>query len=246
MTGEQAARRAIGVAERQVGADQVAAIVVEPILGEGGFVVPAPGFLTTLAAWARDNGIVFVADEVQTGFARTGAMFACEHEGVVPDLVALAKGIAGGLPLGAVTGRAELLDAVHAGGLGGTFGGNPLACAAALASIDLYERTDLAGAARAIEARVVPRLTASLADVGAVAEIRGRGAMLAIELVVPGTLEPDKAAAQRVAAACASQGVLVLTCGTWGNVLRLLPPLVIGEELLDDALTVLEDALLAL
>ena len=246
MTGEQAARRAIDVAERQVGADQVAALVVEPILGEGGFVVPAPGSLATLAAWARDKGIVFVADEVQTGFARTGAMFACDHEGVVPDLIALAKGIAGGLPLGAVTGRAELLDAVHAGGLGGTFGGNPVACAAALASIDLYERTDLAGAARAIEARVLPRLTASLADVAAVAEIRGRGAMLAVELVVPGTLEPDKAAAQRVAAACATQGVLVLTCGTWGNVLRLLPPLVIGDELLDDALTVLEDALHAL
>jgi 4-aminobutyrate aminotransferase/(S)-3-amino-2-methylpropionate transaminase len=246
MTGEQAARRAIDVAERQVGADQVAAIVVEPILGEGGFVVPAPGFLPTLAAWAKEKGIVFVADEVQTGFARTGAMFACEHEGVVPDLIALAKGIAGGLPLGAVTGRAELLDAVHAGGLGGTFGGNPIACAAALASIDLYERTDLAAAARAIEGRVVPRLTASLADVRAVAEIRGRGAMLAIELVVPGTLDPDKAAAQRVAAACAAQGVLVLTCGTWGNVLRLLPPLVIGDELLDDALTVLEDALRAL
>ncbi|WP_028047020.1 4-aminobutyrate--2-oxoglutarate transaminase [Cellulomonas sp. URHE0023] len=246
MTGEQAARRAIDVAERQVGADQVAAIVVEPILGEGGFVVPAPGFLRALAAWARDNGIVFVADEVQTGFARTGAMFACEHEGVVPDLIALAKGIAGGLPLGAVTGRAELLDAVHAGGLGGTFGGNPVACAAALASIDLYERTDLAGAARAIEDRVLPRLTASLAGVGSVAQIRGRGAMLAIELVVPGTLDPDKATAQRVAAACAAQGVLVLTCGTWGNVLRLLPPLVIGDDLLDDALTVLEDALRAL
>ncbi|WP_051274842.1 4-aminobutyrate--2-oxoglutarate transaminase [Cellulomonas sp. URHD0024] len=246
MTGEQAARRAIDVAERQVGADQVAAIVVEPILGEGGFVVPAPGFLATLAAWAKEKGIVFVADEVQTGFARTGAMFACEHEGVVPDLIALAKGIAGGLPLGAVTGRAELLDAVHAGGLGGTFGGNPVACAAALASIDLYERTDLVGAAQAIEARVVPRLTASLADVGAVAQTRGRGAMLAIELVVPGTLDPDKAAAQRVAAACAAQGVLVLTCGTWGNVLRLLPPLVIGDALLDDALTVLEGALQAL
>ncbi|NUU17514.1 4-aminobutyrate--2-oxoglutarate transaminase [Cellulomonas humilata] len=243
MTGEQAALRAIDVAERQVGADQVAALVVEPILGEGGFVVPAPGFLSTLASWAADKGIVLVADEVQTGFARTGAMFAMEHEGVVPDLVALAKGIAGGLPLGAVTGRAELLDAVHAGGLGGTFGGNPLACAAALASLEIYERDDLAGAARAIEAAVLPRLTALQRDVPAIADVRGRGAMLALELVRPGTLEPDKAAAQRVAAACAAQGVLVLTCGTWGNVLRLLPPLVIGHDLLDEALTVLEDAL---
>lgn len=246
MTGEQAALRAIDVAERQVGADQVAALVVEPILGEGGFVVPAPGFLPTLAAWAADRGIVLVADEVQTGFARTGAMFAMEHEGVVPDLVALAKGIAGGLPLGAVTGRAELLDAVHAGGLGGTFGGNPLACAAALASLEIYERDDLAAAARAIEAAVLPRLTALRDDVPAVADVRGRGAMLALELVRPGTLEPDKPAAQRVAAACAAQGVLVLTCGTWGNVLRLLPPLVIGHDLLDEALTVLEDEVRAL
>ncbi|KQY44648.1 4-aminobutyrate--2-oxoglutarate transaminase [Cellulomonas sp. Root137] len=246
MTGEQAALRAIDVAERQVGADQVAALVVEPILGEGGFVVPAPGFLPTLAAWAADRGIVLVADEVQTGFARTGAMFAMEHEGVVPDLVALAKGIAGGLPLGAVTGRAELLDAVHAGGLGGTFGGNPLACAAALASLEIYERDDLPGAARAIEAAVLPRLTALRDDVPSVADVRGRGAMLALELVRPGTLEPDKAAAQRVAASCAAQGVLVLTCGTWGNVLRLLPPLVIGHDLLDEALTVLEDAIRAL
>lgn len=246
MTGEQAARRAIDVAERQVGADQVAALVVEPILGEGGFVVPAPGFLPTLAAWAADQGIVLVADEVQTGFARTGAMFASEHEGVVPDLVAMAKGIAGGLPLGAVTGRAELLDAVHAGGLGGTFGGNPIACAAALASLEIYERDDLAGAARAIEAAVLPRLRALQRDVPAVGDVRGRGAMLALELVVPGSLEPDKAAAQRVAAACAARGVLVLTCGTWGNVLRLLPPLVIGLDLLDEALTVLEDAVRAI
>jgi 4-aminobutyrate aminotransferase/(S)-3-amino-2-methylpropionate transaminase len=163
-----------------------------------------------------------------------------EHEGVVPDLIALAKGIAGGLPLGAVTGRAELLDAVHAGGLGGTFGGNPIACAAALASLEIYERDDLAGAARAIEATVLPRLRALQAGTPAVADVRGRGAMLALELVRPGTLEPDKAAAQRVAAACAAQGVLVLTCGTWGNILRLLPPLVIGPDLLDDALTVLE------
>ncbi|MBO3103190.1 4-aminobutyrate--2-oxoglutarate transaminase [Cellulomonas fengjieae] len=246
MTGEQAALRAIDVAERQVGADQVAALVLEPILGEGGFVVPAPGFLPTLAAWAADRGIVLVADEVQTGFARTGAMFAMDHEGVVPDLVALAKGIAGGLPLGAVTGRAELLDAVHAGGLGGTFGGNPLACAAALASLEIYERDDLAGAARAIEAAVLGRLGALADQVPAVAQVRGRGAMLALELVLPGTLEPDRAAAQRVAAACAQQGVLVLTCGTWGNVLRLLPPLVIGHDLLDEGLTVLEDAIRSL
>ncbi|MFI2752736.1 4-aminobutyrate--2-oxoglutarate transaminase [Cellulomonas sp. P22] len=246
MTGEEAAARAIDVAERTVGADQVAALVVEPVQGEGGFVVPAPGFLPGLARWARAHGIVLVADEVQTGFARTGDMFASEHEGVVPDLLTLAKGIAGGLPLGAVTGRAELMDAVHPGGLGGTFGGNPVACAAALASFEIYRRDDLPAAARAIEATVVPRLRALAAEVPAVAEVRGRGAMLAVELTRPGTLEPDRAAAAQVAAACLSSGVLVLTCGTWGNVLRLLPPLVIDHALLDDALGVLEDALRAL
>lgn len=246
MTGEEAAARAIDVAERTVGADQVAALVVEPVQGEGGFVVPAPGFLPALARWAHEHGIVLVADEVQTGFARTGDMFASEHEGLVPDLLTLAKGIAGGLPLGAVTGRAELMDAVHPGGLGGTYGGNPVACAAALASFEIYRRDDLPAAARAIEAAVVPRLRALATDVPAVAQVRGRGAMLAVELVRPGTLEPDRAAAAQVAAACLSAGVLVLTCGTWGNVLRLLPPLVIDHALLDDALGVLEDALRAL
>ena len=245
MTGEEAAARLVEVATRQVGADRVAALVAEPILGEGGFIVPAPGFWTALRAWTEQHGIVLVADEVQTGFARTGAMFATQHEGVVPDLVATAKGIAGGLPLAAVTGRAELMDAVHGGGLGGTFGGNPVACAAALAAIEIYERDDLPAAARAIEGLVVPRLRALADRVPAIGEVRGRGAMLALELVEPGTLEPDKATAARVAAACAQAGVIVLTCGSWGNVVRLLPPLVIEHALLDDALTVLEATLLA-
>ena len=243
VTGEQAAARATALIDKQIGADQVACVVVEPILGEGGFVVPAPGFLPALARWCQDHGVLLVADEVQTGFARTGAMFASEHEGVVPDLVATAKGIAGGMPLAAVTGRAELLDAVHPGGLGGTYGGNPVSCAAALAAIDLMERHDLPAAARAIEARVRPRLTALEERVPAIAEVRGRGAMLAVELVRPGTLEPDAALAGRVARACAQQGVIVLTCGTYGNVIRLLPPLVIPDALLDDGLDVLEGAL---
>ena len=243
VTGAEAAARTIAVIEKQVGADQVACVVVEPILGEGGFIVPAPGFLPSLADWCRRTGVLLVADEIQTGFARTGSMFACDHEGVVPDLVAMAKGIAGGLPLAAVTGRAELMDAVHLGGLGGTFGGNPVACAAALATIDLYESNDLAAAARRIEALVVPRLQAISRRVPAVAEVRGRGAMLAIEIVRPGTLEPDAVETARVARACAQRGVLVLTCGTYGNVLRLLPPLVISPDLLTDALDVLEEAL---
>ncbi|MCU1431112.1 MAG: gabT [Actinotalea sp.] len=245
LTGEEAAARAITMIEKQVGADQVACLVVEPVLGEGGFIVPAQGFLPALEAWCRSTGVLLVADEVQTGFARTGAMFACDHEGVVPDLVAMAKGIAGGLPLGAVTGRAELMDAVHLGGLGGTFGGNPLACAAALASIEAYEVGDLASAAREIERVVVGRLRDIATRAPQIAEVRGRGAMLAVELVRPGTLEPDAAEAARVARGCAEQGVLVLTCGTYGNVLRLLPPLVIGAELLSDGLDVLEQVLLA-
>ncbi|MBC7292016.1 MAG: aminotransferase class III-fold pyridoxal phosphate-dependent enzyme, partial [Actinotalea sp.] len=233
------------VIEKQVGADQVACVVVEPIQGEGGFVVPAPGFLPALERWCREHGVLLVADEIQTGFARTGAMFACDHEGVVPDLVTTAKGIAGGLPLAAVTGRAELMDAVHAGGLGGTYGGNPAACAAALATIEMYEREDLAGAARRIEELVVPRLRALAERAPQVAEVRGRGAMLAVEITRPGTLEPDPAETARIARACAAEGVLVLTCGTYGNVLRLLPPLVIGEDLLLEGIEVLEQAVLA-
>src|SRR5215217_908824 len=133
LTGEQAAARAIDVLDKQVGAANLACLVIEPIQGEGGFVVPAPGFLPALAAWAEEHGIVFIADEIQTGFCRTGDWFASDHEGVVPDLVTTAKGIAGGLPLAALTGRAEVMDSVHVGGLGGTYGGNPIACAAALA-----------------------------------------------------------------------------------------------------------------
>jgi len=243
MTGAEAAARAISVIDKQVGADAVAAIVIEPVLGEGGFIVPAPGFLPALAAWAREHGIVFVADEIQTGFARTGAMFACEHEGVVPDLVTTAKGIAGGLPLAAVTGRAELMDAVHAGGLGGTYGGNPVACAAALAAIDLFEREDLAGRARAVEERLRPRLEALRERAPQLAEVRGRGAMIAVEITRPGPdgspgLEPDPAETARIARECAARGVLVLTCGTYGNVLRFLPPLVIDDALLDEAFDV--------
>ncbi|WP_370182127.1 4-aminobutyrate--2-oxoglutarate transaminase [Rhodococcus wratislaviensis] len=243
LTGEQAALRAITQIEKQIGADSVAAIIYEPIQGEGGFIVPAPGFLPTLVAWAKDNGVLFIADEVQTGFARTGAWFASEHEGVVPDLITLAKGIAGGMPLAAVTGRADLMDSVHAGGLGGTYGGNPVACAAALATIDTMREWDLPARARQIENSVKPRLEAFAKGVGVIGEVRGRGAMLAIEMVRPGTTEPDPELTKAVAAEALSQGVIILTCGTYGNVIRLLPPLVISDDLLDEALTVLEDAI---
>ncbi|MCC9144799.1 MULTISPECIES: 4-aminobutyrate--2-oxoglutarate transaminase [unclassified Arthrobacter] len=245
LTGAEAADRAILAIEKQIGADQVAALLIEPIQGEGGFIVPAEGFLPRLAEWARANGVVFIADEVQSGFCRTGEWFAVQHEGVVPDLVTMAKGIAGGLPLSAVTGRAELLDAVHPGGLGGTYGGNPVACAAALAAMDTMVAQDLAGRARHIEELTLPRLRALQAEGGAVGDVRGRGAMLAMEFVRPGTKTPDAETAKAIAAECLQEGVIVLTCGTYGNVIRLLPPLTIGDELLLDGLTVLEAAVRA-
>ncbi|MBM9469531.1 4-aminobutyrate--2-oxoglutarate transaminase [Nakamurella leprariae] len=238
--GAAAAARAIDLIDKRVGSDNLAALVIEPIQGEGGFIVPAPGFLAALAQWCRDHGVVFIADEVQTGFARTGAMFACEHEGVVPDLIVTAKGIAAGLPLSAVTGRAELMDAVHVGGLGGTYGGNPLACAAALAAIDTIETDGLVERAQEIGALLVDRLTALASVDPRIGQVRGRGAMIAVELVRLGTLEPDPALAREVAAAAHRQGVIVLTCGTWGNVLRFLPPLTISDALVHDAMDVLE------
>ncbi|MFE2998324.1 4-aminobutyrate--2-oxoglutarate transaminase [Nocardia sp. NPDC059246] len=241
LTGEQAARRAISRIEVQIGADSLAAIVIEPIQGEGGFIVPAPGFLATLANWAREHAVVFIADEVQTGFARTGAWFASEHEGIEPDIVTMAKGIAGGMPLSAVTGRAELLDAVHPSGLGGTYGGNPVACAAALASIEVMRSLDLPARARAIEATAVPRLRELAAATGVIGDVRGRGAMVAIELVRPGTDTPDPDLTKAIAAEALSRGVVLLTCGTYGNVIRLLPPLVIGDDLLADGLGVLSE-----
>ena len=241
-TGEQAAKRAIDVITTQVGAKNVAAVLIEPVQGEGGFIVPAAGFLPAIASWCTDNGALLIADEIQTGFCRTGAWFASEHENVVPDLVTTAKGIAGGLPLAAVTGRAELMDAVHTGGLGGTYGGNPVACAAALASIQTMRELDLAGAARDIEKIMFERLRAMQSRHAAIGDIRGRGAMIAVELVKPGTTEPDAALTGQIAKACHTAGVVVLTAGTYGNVLRFLPPLVMPEPLLEEALGILDKA----
>ncbi|RAS71397.1 4-aminobutyrate aminotransferase/(S)-3-amino-2-methylpropionate transaminase [Lentzea atacamensis] len=240
LTGAQAAQRTIAAIEKQVGADNTAAVVIEPIQGEGGFIAPAEGFLPAVAEWCRERGVLFVADEIQTGFCRTGSWFASDHEGVVPDLITTAKGIAGGLPLAAVTGRAEIMDAVHVGGLGGTYGGNPVACAAALGAIRTMRERDLNAAARRIEETVLGRLRAVAEKTDIIAEIRGRGAMLAIEFT-----ERTPEVAARVAKACHDQGVVVLTCGTYGNVIRLLPPLVIPDDLLAEGLDVLEGALLA-
>jgi 4-aminobutyrate aminotransferase / (S)-3-amino-2-methylpropionate transaminase / 5-aminovalerate transaminase len=250
-SGSDAAARALDLVDAQVGADNVAAVLIEPIQGEGGFVVPAPGFLPALARWTDAHGALLIADEIQTGFCRTGDWFACEHEGVVPDLVTTAKGIAAGLPLAAVTGRAGVMDAVHPGGLGGTYGGNPVACAAALASIALMRDADLCAAAGRIGTVMATRLGDLAERHPAVAEVRGRGAMMALEFAVPGSSgpdgpTPDPAGARAVARACHEAGLLVLTCGTYGNVVRLLPPLVIGDDTLDRGLTILESVISAL
>ncbi|HYO41050.1 MAG TPA: 4-aminobutyrate--2-oxoglutarate transaminase [Nocardioidaceae bacterium] len=242
ISGAAAADRAIDVLEKQVGAANLACLVIEPILGEGGFVVPAEGFLPRLREWTAAHGIVFVADEIQTGFCRTGDWFACDHEGVVPDLVTLAKGIAGGLPLSAVTGRADIMDAVHVGGLGGTYGGNPLACAAALGSLETMQEQDLAGRAREIGALVTERLTSIADKHECVGDVRGRGAMIAAEIVGPDGHTPDTARTSAVSAYCHSQGVVTLTAGTYGNVLRFLPPLVTTDALLTDAFDVVAAA----
>jgi 4-aminobutyrate aminotransferase/(S)-3-amino-2-methylpropionate transaminase len=245
LTGPQAAARTIDEISTQVGASNVAALVIEPIQGEGGFVVPAPGFLSMLAAWAKEQGILFVADEIQTGFCRTGDWFASSHEQVEPDLLTTAKGIAGGLPLAAVTGRASIMDSVHVGGLGGTYGGNPIACAAALASIETMRSLDLNGAARHIGDVLTARLTQLADKYPQIAEVRGRGAMIAIELVKPGTLDPDAALTAAVNRACHQAGLLTLTCGTWANVFRFLPPLVITDDELDRGLAILEQSFAA-
>lgn len=241
--GELAARRALSVIDKQVGADNLAAVIIEPIQGEGGFIVPAEGFLPTLLQWCRANSVVFIADEVQTGFARTGAMFACEHEGIDPDLIVTAKGIADGLPLSAVTGRAEIMDSPHVGGLGGTYGGNPLACAAALATIDTIESDGLVARAREIETLMKDRLGRLQADDDRIGDVRGRGAMIAVELVKSGTIEPDADLTKALLAGAHAAGVIVLSCGTYGNVLRFLPPLAISDELLNEGLDVLASVL---
>ena len=240
--GRAAADRAIDVFEKQVGASNLACVVIEPILGEGGFVVPAAGFLPRIREWTEAHGIVFVADEIQTGFCRTGDWFACDHEGVVPDLVATAKGIAGGFPLGAVTGRAEMMDAVHVGGLGGTYGGNPVACAAALGAMEAMQNHDLRAAARRLGAGMTHRLDGLAKAHSCIGDVRGRGAMVAVEIVGTDGHTPEPVRAGSISAFCHSQGVVTLTCGTYGNVLRFLPPLAMPDALLEEAFDVLAEA----
>ncbi|MFF2275063.1 4-aminobutyrate--2-oxoglutarate transaminase [Agromyces sp. NPDC058126] len=250
LSGVDAAARTIAYLEKVVGASDLACLVVEPIQGEGGFMVPADGFLPTLQAWCTAQGVVMIADEIQSGFARTGKYFASEHFGWEPDLVLSAKGIAGGLPLAAVTGRAEIMDAAHAGGLGGTFGGNPVACAAAIAVFESIEEHDLLAEGRRIETALLAGLEKLAERYDVIGEIRGKGAMIAIELVQPGTGRTTKApnpeAVSALVAFAAQQGVLFLSAGTYGNVLRFLPSLAMSDSLIDDGLRVLDDGLAAL
>jgi 4-aminobutyrate aminotransferase/(S)-3-amino-2-methylpropionate transaminase len=229
--------------EKEIGAKNVAAIVIEPIQGEGGFVVPPKGFLPGIAKFAKENNIVFIADEVQTGFARTGKMFASEDENLEPDLICTAKGIAAGLPLSGVTGRAEIMDSIHLSGLGGTYGGNPLACAAALGAIETIEKENLIDRANKLGKIIETKFAEMKSKYSIIGDVRGRGAMQAIELVKPGTTEPNPDAVTAAVKYAQQKGVLILTAGTYANVIRLLPPLIINEDLLHEGLEILDEAL---
>lgn len=242
LSGAAAAARTIARIEKEIGPEAIAAIVLEPIQGEGGFIVPAPGFVASLAEYARTVGALLVADEIQSGFCRTGEWFASEHEGVAPDLITTAKGIAGGMPLSAVTGRADVMDAIHSGGLGGTYTGNPVACAAALAAIAWMEEVDACARARSIDAIITARLEAVAARHPAAVEVRGRGAMKAIEFASPSDLTPEPTLAASINARCHAAGVVTLVTGTYGNVIRFLPPLSIPVGMLEEALDVFDEA----
>ncbi|GAA2063136.1 4-aminobutyrate--2-oxoglutarate transaminase [Leifsonia soli] len=250
LSGAEAAARTIAYLEKVVGASDLACLVAEPIQGEGGFIVPADGYLAALQEWCTANGVVFIADEIQSGMARTGAFYASEHFGVVPDLVLSAKGIAGGLPLAAVTGRAEIMDSAQPGGLGGTFGGNPVAAAAAVAVFETIERNDLLAEGKRIENALKPALEKLQQKYDIIGDVRGIGAMIAVELVKPGTAqttkEPNPDAVNAIIQAAAQQGILFLNAGTWGNVLRFLPSLAVSDELIADAVSVIDDAIAAL
>jgi 4-aminobutyrate aminotransferase/(S)-3-amino-2-methylpropionate transaminase len=232
--------------KRMVAAEAVAAVVVEPVLGEGGFVAPPAEFFGVIAQICKRHEILFIADEVQSGFGRTGAMFACEQYGIAPDILVSAKSIADGMPLAAVTGRAEIMDAPGLGGLGGTYGGNPLACAAALAVIETMERENLSARAEKIGAKFDARAREWKKRWPLIGDVRGLGAMRALELVRPGTnREPAKEETEQVLRYCLEHGLILISAGTYGNVVRLLMPLVTTDEQFDEGLNVLEGALMS-
>jgi 4-aminobutyrate aminotransferase/(S)-3-amino-2-methylpropionate transaminase len=246
LSGAEAAERTITYLEKRVGASQIACLVVEPIQGEGGFIVPAEGYLPALLEWCHANGIVYVSDEVQSGMARTGNYFASEHFGIEPDLVTSAKGIGGGMPIAAVTGRAEIMDASHPGGLGGTFGGNPVSSAAVVAVFSEVDKRGLLAEAKRVEKTLKPALLDLQQKHSVIGDVRGIGAMLAIEFVDQKTGKPAPEVAKAVQTHALNSGVLILTAGTFGNVLRFLPPVVITDEQLLEAVTVMDEALASL
>ncbi len=246
---ENAAREALAYAtdemHKHIGEENIAAVIVEPIQGEGGFIVPAPGFLKGLAEFCAEHGILFIADEIQSGMGRAGRWFAIEDEDVVPDLVASAKSLGGGLPISAVTGRAEVMDSVHVGGLGGTYGGNPVAAAAALAVLERIERDGLLERSRTVGAGILERLRRMQSTHEVIGDVRGRAMMTAIELVADrATKEPlDGATGTKILERCLENGVVILKAGTYDNVIRLLPPITIEDGLLGEGLGILDEAI---
>lgn len=242
LTGAEAAARTINYLEKVAGVEDLACLVVEPIQGEGGFIVPAAGYLPALAAWCREHGIVLIADEVQAGIARSGSVYSFEHFGIQPDIVLTAKGIAGGLPLAGITGRADIMASSLPGGLGGTFGGNPVSCAAAVAVFEQIENDGLLERARHIEEVFGAGLRSLAAKHPVIAEVRGKGAMLAIELLDPESGERLPSIVEQVIAAAAQLGVLLLSAGPYGNVIRFLPTLELSDDLIHTVLEVLDQA----
>ena len=239
--GAAAAKAAVDKIELLVGSANVAAIIAEPIQGEGGFIVPAEGFLSGLANWAHEHDVLYISDEIQAGFCRSGKWFACEYDGVIPDLITTAKALGGGMPIAAVTGRAEIMDSVQPGGIGGTYGGNPVSCASALAAVGIMEKLDLPAKAAHIGEVVDGLLGPLVGKVPTVAEVRGHGAMIGIEFVKAGTMEPNKELVGRIAKRTIQEGLIMLTCGINGNVIRLLPPLVITDDELTEAVETLKE-----
>jgi 4-aminobutyrate aminotransferase/(S)-3-amino-2-methylpropionate transaminase len=242
---EEALAYALDEMHKHIGEENIAAVIIEPIQGEGGFIVPAPGFVKGLAEFCAANGIVFIADEIQTGMGRAGKYFTIVDENVTPDVVLSAKSLGGGMPISAVTGRSDLMDAVHGGGLGGTYGGNPVAAAAALAVLDKIEADRLLDASVRTGDTIMTRFHALQERFPQIGDVRGRGSMCAIELVAdPRTKEPlDAARMGAISQGCLREGVVLLTAGTYGNVVRLLPPINIDEALLADGLDVLSSAI---
>lgn len=227
-----------------VDANRVAAIIVEPVQGEGGYIPAPAAFLKKLRNICDLHGIVLIADEIQTGVARTGRMFATEHSGVVPDLTTMAKGLGGGMTISAVVGRADILDSIPPGGLGSTYAGHPMACVASLAVLDVVEEEHLCARSEAIGERLRARLNALRERVPEIADVRGLGAMTGVEFVKGGLPAPELAGALKAEAF--KQGLLLLTCGSYGNVLRIMLPLTVSDELIDDGLDIIERALLRL